>query len=184
LKTSFRHDFAAAGVDKASGVIRGVSVITEGAAKGHDLMVDAKTLKQVYETAKAFPDGVKVKVNHGSGFEEIVGALRNFRIDGNQVRADLHLIKSHPRFAAIVEVAQMMPAAVGLSIAFSGAHEVQGGTRYARCAELYSVDLVDTPAANPNGLFSAPKSVTRAEFNTFTPAQAMAFCRRGGKITD
>jgi hypothetical protein len=54
-----------------------------------------------------------------------------------------------------MEMAETMPGAFGLSIAFSGAPE--GGddaTRFARCTEIYSCDIVDIPAANPTGLFS------------------------------
>jgi septal ring factor EnvC (AmiA/AmiB activator) len=41
-----------------------------------------------------------------------------------------------------------------LSIAFAGISEAIDNIEYARCTELYSVDLVDQPAANPDGLFS------------------------------
>jgi hypothetical protein len=47
------------------------------------------------------------------------------------------------------------PTPSGLSISFSGEHEEKGETVLARCSEIYSADLVDTPAANPTGLFSA-----------------------------
>ena len=139
-------------IDLAAGIIRGVSVITEGPALGHGLRIDAQTLSTVHACATQFADGVRVKTDHGTGFEAIIGVLRDFRVDGAQLRADLHLIKSHPRFASIAEMAATMPGSFGLSISFSG----QSQDKAARCQELYSVDLVDRPAANPWGLFSIP----------------------------
>lgn len=137
-----------------SSVLRGVSVITEGPALGHGLQIDATTLAQVKTCAESFADGLRVKMDHGTGFSEMVGVLRSFRIDGTQLRADLHLIKSHADFSKIVEMSETMPGAFGLSIVFSGTPEVTGETRLARCLEIYSCDLVDQPAANPTGLFS------------------------------
>jgi hypothetical protein len=148
-------------VDASTGIIRGVSVITEGPARGHKKMADATTLSQVKSAADSM-GAVKVKVNHDTGFEAIVGALKNFHVDGQQLRADLHLIKSHELYPSIVELSSSQPETFGLSISFSGKHEKIDGVTFARCDELYSVDLVDAPAANPSGLFSvdsAPKDM-------------------------
>jgi hypothetical protein len=98
-------------------------------------------------------------------------------IDGIQLRADLHLLKSHEDFEKILEMAENMPGSFGLSISFSGecddvevpsddSEEVEPNSgelptgpveivRAARCMEIYSADLVDQPAANPTGLFQA-----------------------------
>lgn len=144
-----------AGSTVSDGIIRGVSVITEGEAKGHDTFIDAETLLSVKACAETHADGVQVKSNHGTGFESIVGTLRNFRIQGAKLLADLHLLKTHEAFSRILEIAETMPASVGLSISFSGITEEVDGEKYVRCLELYSVDLVDRPAANPSGLFSS-----------------------------
>ena len=155
-------------IDAEAGILFGVSVITEGEAKGHGMLIDSTTLSQVAACITAFgDDGVKVKVNHWSGFDGIVGALRNPRIDGNQLRADLHLLSTSDARARILEMAAEMPSQFGLSIAFSGAAEeiplTDGQTAtFARCSELYSVDLVDQPAANPTGLFAQPSEAELA----------------------
>ena len=47
-----------------------------------------------------------------------------------------------------------MPDTFGISIAFSGPVRERDGRSFASCTELYSADLVQTPAANPTGLFS------------------------------
>ena len=142
-------------IDAAAATIKNVSVITVGEARGHGMQIDAQTLLQVKAAAETYAGGLKVKTDHYTGFNEIVGALKNFTIDGEQLRADLFLLKNHDATARIIEMAELMPDTFGLSISFSGEHEESGETVLARCSEIYSADLVDTPAANPTGLFSA-----------------------------
>ena len=145
-------------IDASKGVIHGVSVITIGEALGHDVVIDAKTLEQVKEQASQFSDGLKVRLNHpgaeGGSVQSIVGALKNFHIDGKRVRADLHLLKSDGNYAKIIELAQTQPENFGLSIVFSGKSETEDDIKLARCAEIYACDLVESPAANATGLFS------------------------------
>jgi hypothetical protein len=153
-----KTDFAALNgqIDSQAGIISDVSVITVGEAKGHGMLIDAQTLMEVKRAAETYSGGLKVKTDHYSGFNEIVGVLKDFRIDGDQLRADLHLLKNHEATPRILEMAELMPDTFGLSISFSGQHdESDGGTVFARCSEIYSADLVDAPAANPTGLFSA-----------------------------
>lgn len=159
-------------VDKEAGIISGVSVITCGVeALGHGIYTDTKTLSTVKSCAESAPAGVQVKMDHGSGFRDIVGVLKNFRVELAEgaaaktdcLRADLHLLKSHPAFNQICEMSQTMPASFGLSIAFRCSAEKIDDMDFVRCTELYSVDLVDAPAANPNGLFSKP-----VDSNTFS----------------
>lgn len=169
-------------VDREAGVLRGVSVITEGEAKGHGMIVDGVTLEQVKACAETYVDGLRVKMDHYTGIDAMVGVLRDFQIDGSQLRADLHLIKSHEDFEKILEMAETMPGIFGLSISFSGesedvevpsddSEEVEPNSgelpdgaveivRAARCMEIYSADIVDQPAANPSGLFQAMSEPT------------------------
>ena len=142
-------------INEPEGILTGVSVITLGEARGHGMIVDETTLEQVRDCAQEFRGGVKVKLNHGSGVEDIVGALQNFRIQGEKLMADLHLLRTHAEFDHLLEIARTMPDTFGLSISFSGQDEEIDGTHFARCSELYSVDLVTEPAANPTGLFKA-----------------------------
>lgn len=169
--TQLSYFSPATGSSVDSSVLRGVSVITEGPALGHGLVIDSTTLAQVKACAESYADGLRVKMDHGTGFSEIVGVLRSFRIDGNQLRADLHLIKSHADFPKILEMAETIPGAFGLSIVFSGTPEMQGETRLARCLEIYSCDLVDQPAANPTGLFSKNTTMENQEPTTPAPTE-------------
>jgi len=153
-----KTDFAAleGQIDTDAATIRSVSVITVGEARGHGMLVDSTTLEQVKAAAETYAGGLKVKTDHFSGFNQIVGTLKNFRIEGDQLRADLFLLKNHEATPRILEMAELMPDTFGLSISFSGQHEeADGDTVFARCSEIYSADLVDAPAANPTGLFSA-----------------------------
>jgi len=158
-------------IDAAAATIKNVSVITVGEARGHGMQIDEKTLLQVKAAAETYAGGLKVKTDHYSGFNEIVGALKNFTIDGDQLRADLFLLKNHDATARIIEMAELMPDTFGLSISFSGDHEESGETVFARCSEIYSADLVDAPAANPTGLFSAKVD---SNYSVMTPEEVSA----------
>lgn len=153
-------------IDAKKGIIYGVSVITEGEALGHSyqyqgnklrMMIDEETINQVMEAAKSYAGGLKVKMNHTSDAASIVGSLRNFRIDGTQLRADLHLLNKSDCRDYIIELAEEIPDQFGLSISFSGATRVIGDQAFASCEEIYSADIVDAPACNAGGMFSIPE---------------------------
>ena len=162
-------------IDAQAATITGVSVITIGEARGHGMLIDAQTLLQVKEAAETYSGGLKVKTDHYTGFNEIVGTLKNFVIDGDQLRADLYLLKNHDATPRILEMAELMPDTFGLSISFSGEHEEQeSGVVFARCSEIYSADLVDAPAANPTGLFSAKVDSGKKAMDEKQFAEALA----------
>lgn len=140
-------------VSREEGIIRGVSVITGGIqASGHNLYVDKICVDQMCKFATSMPQ-VPLKINHGGGADTVAGFLTNFKVEGNQLRGDIHLLKSHEKFNHLMEMAERMPTGIGLSAAFRGEPEEIGGKRYARVKKLVSVDWVANPAANLNGLF-------------------------------
>ena len=143
-------------IDTEAGVIRGVSLITKGPALGHGVMIDDKTLEQVKTAAEQYVGGLKVKLDHSGGAGDIVGYIDALRIDGEKLLGDLHLLQNSPHRAYILEIAQRIPDTFGLSIAFSGPSEKSSDklTTLQRCSEIYSVDLVSEPAANPSGFFA------------------------------
>jgi hypothetical protein len=159
----FAQAEASTRVDREAGVIRGVAVITEGEAKGHGLKIDAETIRQVYECAKTYGDGLKVQEDHGSGVMAAVGVIRELRIDGKVLRGDLYPLKTYKEREKLFDMAETMPGNFGLSIFFTGMPETKGKDRFARCVEIYSADLVSEPAANPSGLFS--RSTSNNQFN-------------------
>jgi hypothetical protein len=135
-------------------IIEGVSIISVGEAKGHGLFVDDITLQEVKACAESYAGGVKVNLDHGAGIKDIVGFCDNFRIIGEKLVADLNLLETAEKRAYVLEIAARMPDTFGISIAFSGPVRERDGRSFASCTELYSADLVQTPAANPTGLFS------------------------------
>src|SRR4029077_20471466 len=100
-------------IDTAKGVIRDISVISEGPVLGHDKYVDAKTLKTVLSSASEYSGGLKVKLNHGSDVGSIVGYLDSFRIEGTQLKADFHLLQSSEHSDYVLELASTVPEQVG-----------------------------------------------------------------------
>lgn len=146
-------------IDRGNGIIRGVSIITSGlTARGHDLEVDHTTLVQMEKACRA-KGTVPTKWNHKTGADAVNGYLDNFRIEGEKLLGDWHLLQTHPQYEQALELAERMPTNVGLSAAFTGEDEPieKNGkkTLAARCNEVISVDLVSTPAANPSGMFQA-----------------------------
>jgi hypothetical protein len=160
-------------IDAAQGVIYGVAVITKGPALGHGMSVDDTTLAGVVAQANAYDGGMKVKLDHTDSAGAIVGYLRNFRIEGDAVRADLTLLKSSPHRDYVLEIASTIPDTFGLSIAFSGTDEKIGDNWFARCTEIYSADIVSEPAANPSGLFQAGDTKPTSQI-LMTPEEILA----------
>jgi len=143
-------------IDESTGVIHDVAVITEGRALGHGVNIDATTIEQVKAQAETYSGGLKVKMDHGGGAADIVGYLTDFRIAGNKLIANFHVLQNTPHRAYIFEIADKIPDTFGMSIAFSGPTEMASDkkTVLQRCSEIYSCDLVSEPAANADGLFS------------------------------
>jgi len=146
-------------VDRNQGMIKGVSVITAGVEarghktkEGHSLHTDMTTLKQMQAVGNDKVQ-VPVKWNHRTGADAVNGYLCNFKIRGQKLIADWVLMQKHDRYEQAMEIAEKMPNGVGLSASFRGKSKVVGKKAYARCKEMPSVDLVATPAANPDGLF-------------------------------
>jgi len=136
-------------------LFRKVSVITAGPALGHGMVVDADTLDQVVQAGNAAGQ-VRVLSDHSSSISNIIGYLENFALDGGRVRADLVLFESHDGFSYFSEIISTLPTQIGFSISFAGIpREAKDGTVLANVTNLYSVDLVLNPAANPTGVFRA-----------------------------
>lgn len=170
-------------VDREKGIICGYSVITQGPALGHDMEIDATTLDQVVSYGNKAKAGIKSRFDHpnasNTSMGTFLGRTKHFRKMGNQVLADLHLSESAKEapqgdlYSYVLGLAERDPAAFGASIVFSGKAEAQlndDGTqkkdatgrplpKLARIEQLLASDVVDDPAANPNGLFDRGDSL-------------------------
>jgi len=133
---------------ESDSVIQDVYILSQGEAKGHDLYIDKTSIEQAFELMKKAPNGVKCKLNHGSGLESVVGYARNPRIEGDKLKADLHLLKSSPHYALIKEMADEAPDQFGVSLAFMNESETINGKDYIRPQSIASADLVSSPASN------------------------------------
>ena len=130
----------------------GVSILEVGEAKGHDLFVDKTSLETALKLMESAKNGTKAKMNHGSGLEAVVGFLRNPRIEGEKLVADLRLLRNSPHYGLIKEMASAAPDQFGVSLAFVNESETINGKDYIRPQSIASADLVSSPAAT-NGLF-------------------------------
>lgn len=170
-------------VDREAGVIYGYAVITKGPARGHHMHIDDTTLTQVVDLGNRAKLGIKSRFDHPSASNTSMGTFlgrsKNFRRAGDRVLADLHLSESAKEapqgdlYAYVLGLAERDPQAFGASIVFEGQSEYQlnpDGTRkkdehgdplppLARVETLLASDVVDEPAANPGGLFSAGDSL-------------------------
>jgi len=157
----------------AQKLFKGISVITAGPALGHGMIIDADTLTQVVERGNEAGQ-VKVLSDHSSSVSNIIAYLENFTLDGGRVRADLTLFESHEGFAYFSELISTLPGQIGFSISFSGIpREAADGTMLADVQNLFSVDLVLSPAANPTGVYSA-RVDTRKSLNMDTTVKESA----------
>jgi len=165
-------------VDRKAGIIYGYSVATKGFVPSHKLFFDETTMSQIEQLGQAAGDkGVKSRFTHpgmsSDGMGKMLGRSKNFRRDGDQVRADLHLsaiADKSPDGALgsyVLDLAESDPEAFGASMVVRGTQEAQldangdekrgpDGAKLPpvlRIQKLMASDIVDEPAAN-KGLFS------------------------------
>jgi hypothetical protein len=135
-------------LEEDSTIIPNVYILSQGEARGHDLFIDKTSIQKAYELMAKAPNGVKVKMNHGSGLQDTLGFARNPRIDGDKLMADLHLLKSSPHYELVKEMANEAPDQFGVSLAFLNESETIKGKDYIRPQRIESADLVSSPASN------------------------------------
>ncbi len=155
------RSFADSDASNDDDVIRGVSLITEGEAKGHGVQVDSVLLSQLLELGKKFQTGVRANLGHFTGMENAFGFFNNLRIAGKKLIGDLHLFREHEKYALIKRQIATIPDTFGFSLFFDGPDEEKEETLdgvkvkilFARASDWMSADCVDCPAANPSGVF-------------------------------
>jgi hypothetical protein len=160
-------------VDVDRGVLRSVAITTEGEAKGHGVWLDRDFVEEVVRQGNASKSGIKARFGHptmsGSALGTFIGRFKNFRVqqrDGAAVAfADLYLSNSAKDapggdlYNYVVNLADEDPRAFGASIVFEPGESYfkQGedaDKEWATIKRFRAADLVDDPAANPDGLYS------------------------------
>jgi hypothetical protein len=158
-------------VDVVTGIIRNAAVMTIGPASGWPFEIDRVTLSQ-FEAAINTSGGIPSRFKHqgmnpdGTPMENMpetlgtkVAMLRNARIDGDVLRADVyvgtyaeHVPGEGNVRAYLLNLAKEAPTELGLSADFTYTIDNSSGRPAARLANLTSIDFVDKPAANRRGL--------------------------------
>jgi hypothetical protein len=166
------------GVDRENKMLRGFVVAQIGEAKGHGADLDETTLNQLMELGNAVDGGSKMRFTHpnmsNDGLGKYLGRAKNFRRDGDLLRADGVLGASsfkspHGDLGSyVLDLAEEDPEAFGASVAmFADLEErldeekkpLKGadGKKLPpvfRVKKLHAVDVVDQPAAT-NAMFTA-----------------------------
>lgn len=150
-------------IDHANGIIRGVKILGKVSKNGREYSEAAmKQAVGLYEGTRVnFDHPDKATPNASRSVKDWIGELRNVSKKGDGVYGDLHLIKSHPHAAAVMEAAEKFPTKFGLS------HNAVGPTRrdgnktiVEGLQSVRSVDLVQNPATN-NSLFESVQGDTK-----------------------
>jgi len=137
--------------------LKNVSILTIGEARGHNLLIDEKSLEQALAVAQSMKR-IKVTMGHGAPVTGILGYIDGFRIEGDRLMGDLTLFNTNEA-QFVQHLAQVLPEGFGMSLTFSGVPEEVAGKRFARIDEVYDCSIVSEPAANPAGMFSAFSAV-------------------------
>ena len=172
-------------VDAEKGIIYGASLNTVGEAKGHGVFLDQEFVNRVALLAQEKPGGLKARFGHpnmcSTAMGTFLGRWKNFRVDGEQARADLYLSnasKDTPNGNLrdyVLSMASEEADMFGTSIVFSAGREYQRNDEdekvfddiddsqpvFVEIKALHAADIVDDPAAN-EGMFSAFSGETLA----------------------
>jgi len=155
------HEEALGGgrVDVERGVISGVRVL--GLSSTNDRRYEPEAVRRavpLYQGIKVFVDHPPRKdgPNASRSSNDVIGQLKNVRfVEGKGLYGDLHLLRSHPLTRRVLEAAQHMPNAYGLSHNAHGNSENRDGTDVITSIEsVRSVDLVSEPATS-GGLYES-----------------------------
>ena len=169
-------------VDIEQGRIRDVSIIEEGEARGHGMLITPLTLRGAAEKLlnKSLPAYITHANAQGDRLLSEVGIFSGFYLDGNRIRArNFTVLDSFRKFERekyerLFEMAAMAPDNFGVSLVFEGKlmwETSEGDEEYLGMAQrpesalnqwptvimvdIQSADFVDSPAAN-RSLFSNP----------------------------
>ncbi|MHC4180492.1 MAG: hypothetical protein ACYSWU_23565 [Planctomycetota bacterium] len=144
------------GVDRESGVIRGVKLLGLESTNGRTY------LKEAVARAAGLYEGAKVNVDHQTGktdgprsYGDRIGLIENVRLDQGDggLRGDLRANPKHRLFEQLAWDAEHSPNSVGFSHDIVGKTTSRGGrTVVEEITRVSSVDLVADPATT-RGLF-------------------------------
>lgn len=166
-------------VDRKAKIIYGASLMQEGDVNDdRDWTVDSETLANALDLMQQSNAGSKARYTHpnmsADGMGTFLGRWKNPRIDGDVLRADLHLAEAAFRSPQgdlgtyVMDLADEDPESFGLSLATrinneamkkvrlekQAADENWKGRTPLRFRAVHAADVVDDPAATRGGFFS------------------------------
>lgn len=181
-------------VDRAARVIFGASLMQVGDLGDGDSRhwtVTTDTLNQAYTFATRGNNGLKARFTHpnmsSDGMGSYLGRWKNFKLDGDTLRADLHIADAAFKSPQgdlgtyVMDMAENDPDMFGVSLAteldlqdlfaFEDACEKSGSTDrwQMKFTAVRAGDVVDEPAATRGGMFDLSEPDLRN-----LPAQATA----------
>lgn len=159
-------------VDDANGVLKGVVLLTANKVSANKTHYTNKSLaeaKDRYEGAKMYIDH-KFDAKGNRSILDFGGVYKDVRLDGDKLRADLHLLES--KRSMVVSIAKMRPAGIGLSIKDRGHGVEKDGVFFVEGfapKTTFSIDLVAEPSVNKD-LFESNQTEEENEmdFKTLT----------------
>ncbi|MCZ6655566.1 MAG: hypothetical protein O7D91_21365 [Planctomycetota bacterium] len=173
-------------VDREKNIIRGAAILQLGDVNDdRPWFADDQTLQQVVDAGNAAKNGLKARFTHpnmsGDGLGKFLGRWKNFRRDGEFVRADAHI--SDRSFKTphgdlgtyVLDMADDEPEAFGVSVSPRWDHKAmeaeqdKNGRQPLRLEKLIAADVVDEPAGTRGGFFGKPDGELSA---SNAPAQA------------
>jgi len=169
-----------ASVDRDKGIIRGYTVAQLGPFKSGRGEFDPDSLKQIAAKMNAAPQGVKSRFTHpslsGDGLGKHLGRARDARVEGDKVRADLHLSPTSRNTPSgdlggyVMDLAEQDPGAFGSSLVLKPREEHRLTSKGAALLgpdgkplpplwypeEIHASDVVDDGDAVHDGFLSVP----------------------------
>lgn len=162
-------------VDDANGVLRGVVLLTGNKTSANKTHYTPKALAEAadrYQGAKMFIDH-RVDNRGNRSIHDFGGVYKNVRLDGDKLRADLHLLEN--KRSLVMPIAKMRPDGIGLSIKDKGHGVEKDGVFFVegfapKDKTKFSIDFVDEPSVNKDLFESAIQTEEEDEmdFKTLT----------------
>ena len=155
-------------LDRENNIIYGAALLKIGKVRDkRGWLVSRTTLDQVIRFANQQPEGIKARYDHPSegrsSLSTFLGVWKNFRIEGDMVRADLHIAQSAFKTplgdlaSYVLDRVEESPDSLGVSIVAPFAADFDG--RELSFSGVNAYDIVDSPAGTDGGMFAVQEPV-------------------------
>ncbi len=173
-------------VSDADGIMYEVSLIAVGEAKGHDILIDERSLESALEVLEGMSKLPAFLTHNGALVSDRllqqIGFFSQFYIEDSKLKAGRFTAldsfkKTQPdEYSKLFDIANTIPETFGISLVFEAElvwkdkdeKEIYSEEKpkesayekpFVRFSSIQSADFVDTPAANEEGLFQTYKKI-------------------------